>query len=427
MNILILLVGSNPLPSYIVGDYLMKKGRAEAKKALPEPGKIILVHSKDTEKFAKRVSNKLNIQPEPEYVDLNTDERNPCVIVKGIQGKLDELAKADVINTIHLNYTGGTKPMSLYGSIAVNEWIEKEKKKDKIKVILSDIDPNNHKIVLREKPDYPLDGDMLDVVKVKTDTVLDLHDMKTVHAGVQHLTIPIPEDRLMEFAYQAIIKYRNNQKQIFQIFSKIKIRGRSSQEKERSINRQIPQTDFQANFNQISTEFPSLGNFDFNQGKLPFIEFFTGKWLEDLVLNTLTKLKAATPIDEIAKGVEASYGNRKTEIDVIAIRGYKLFLFSCTTSQEIKWVKQKAFEALHRAEQLGGEHAKLIVVSLMHNRRVQGNSFTEDNNLDELKKDLAQFDAARNCRLTGIDDLQGECEGRGTFTQRLKSIIMGVE
>lgn len=52
MNILILLVGSNPLPNYIVGGYLMKKGRAEAD-ALPEPDKIILVHSKDTEKICK--------------------------------------------------------------------------------------------------------------------------------------------------------------------------------------------------------------------------------------------------------------------------------------------------------------------------------------------------------------------------------------
>jgi len=124
---------------------------------------------------------------------------------------LDELAKADDINTIHLNYTGGTKPMSLYGNIAVSEWIEKEKKKDKIKVILSDIDPKNHKIVLRDKPGYPLDGDLLGKVELKIETVLDLHDMKTVSDDVQDITIP--EDKLMNFAHQAIKKYRTGQEE----------------------------------------------------------------------------------------------------------------------------------------------------------------------------------------------------------------------
>jgi len=60
----------------------------------------------------------------------------------------------------------------------------------------------------------------------------------------------------------------------------------------------------------------------------------------------------------------------------------------------------------------------------MYNRSERG---WEDNNIQELQKDLMQFDAARNCRLIGIDELQEECDGKGNLTQRLRNIILGVE
>lgn len=425
MNILILLIGSNPLPNYIVGKYLTQKGRSEAD-VLPEPDHVILVHSDDTEKFAKRIGDDLAVTIH--YVNLKTEERNPSVIVKMIQDKLTEIAKPHEISSVHLNYTGGTKPMSLYAQIAIAEI----NKQDAFKIILSDIDPNNHKIVLRNKPDYPLSGDLLDHVKVSIEKVLELHYMKTVTPGVQMTTIP--SNDLMEFSCCAIDNYKKNQKDILKTFEKLKIFGRSCKDRERNINRNMSQSDFDNAFNRITTQFPSLTNF-FNhiQGnpcpKLTFIEFFKGKWLEDFVLNCLTNLKITQNVllDEIRKGVEASHGNRKTELDVIAIRGYKLFLFSCTTSPEIPFVKQKAFEAIYRAEQLGGEHAKAIVVSLMYNTYDAKNQFTGDHNLEELKKDLMQFDAARNCRVIGIDELHSECQGKGGLTQKLKNIILGVE
>ncbi len=434
MNILILLIGSNPLPNYIVGNYLIKKERAE-KDVLPEPDKTILVYSDDTEKFAKRISNKLGIQPE--YVDLKRDEREPAVIVKGIQDKLDLIAKAGLISTIHLNYTGGTKPMSLYAHIAVSGWIGKDRKKDKIKVILSDIDPKNHKIVLREKPDYPLDGDLLDHVKPDMKTILDLHGMKTDEDNpgqeISCFSLEITDQFAKEAIEESIKKTKDNkrEKAIHQELMRIDIslKGRTDEEKEKYLEKNSDK------LNEIMAKTKTFFSYlieDFEKRKniiqcpnLSFIKFFKeGGWLEDFVLNTLIKLKKSSNLHEIRKNVRANYNQRDTELDVIAIRGYKLFLVSCTTYDGIKIVKEKAFEAIYRAEQLGGEHAKAIVISLMYNRSEKG---WEKNDLEELQKDLAQFDAARNCRLIGIDELHGECQGNRHLTQRLKNIIMGVE
>ncbi len=433
MNILILLIGSNPLPNYIVGHYL-KKNRAEAD-VLPEPDKIILLHSGDTEKFARKISEQLKIQPE--YANLKDKEREPSVIVKGIQDKLDSLSKTDEISSIHLNYTGGTKPMSLFSHTAVREWIEKEKKKDKIRVILSDIDPKNHKIVLREKPDYPLDGDLLDHVKPDIKTILELHNMRIDSAGQKDCCFS-PEITNL-FAKQAIEKSRKKdkdnkrEKPIPKELKGINItlKGRHDEEKEKYLEKNSDKlNDLMEKTNNF---FPYLSEHFENRTNiiqcpnLSFIKFIKEDgWLEDFILNTLIKLKESSRIDihEIKKNVRASYDKRETQLDVVAIRGYKLFLISCTTDDGIKTVKEKAFEAIYRAEQLGGEHAKAIVVSLMYNNYEKG---WEDNNLDVLQRDFQQFDSARNCRLIGIDDLQGECEGKGRLTQRLKNIILGVE
>ena len=131
---------------------------------------------------------------------------------------------------------------------------------------------------------------------------------------------------------------------------------------------------------------------------------------------------------ELKKGVEAEFNGRPCEIDVITMRGYQFFLCSCTTSQDIKYVKQKAFEAIYRAEELGGEHAKTIVISTMYNKTDgRSESFADNNNLKQLEKDLQQFDAKRNCSLIGLDELEDELrkglQQEGKLSQRLRTII----
>ena len=175
-----------------------------------------------------------------------------------------------------------------------------------------------------------------------------------------------------------------------------------------------------------------MANFFDSDNKLippavPFVEFFNGKWLEDYVLINLLELRAEQEIevDDIKKGVEASFNERKTEIDVIVIKGYQLFLVSCTTSREIKYVKHKAFEALYRAEQLGGEHAKVIIVSTMYNKKISSDSFSDENNLEKLGNDLKQFDASQNCSLTGIDQLSLPENDENHLKNELRRIIQG--
>ena len=51
------------------------------------------------------------------------------------------------------------------------------------------------------------------------------------------------------------------------------------------------------------------------------------------------------------------------------MKGYQIICFSCTTAgdESSYLLKSKAFEVLHRVEQLGGEHAKLVAVNMSSN------------------------------------------------------------
>jgi hypothetical protein len=51
------------------------------------------------------------------------------------------------------------------------------------------------------------------------------------------------------------------------------------------------------------------------------------------------------------------------EVDVAALSGYQLFAFSCTTAWGKATLKQKLFEVLIRGRQLGGDEARIALVT----------------------------------------------------------------
>jgi len=437
MNILILLLGGNPLPNYVVAKYLLKTGR-EDENIMPVPNKILFMYSKRSEDFFKTFSKNENLGLKNDiYCDINLDDqhRRPHVIQKKLLNKLKELRQQNdtPIKSIHLNYTGGTKPMAVNSFAAVNKFI----KDSKIKVIFSDLDPDRFKLLPNNPNDedenttaYPLDGDLRNCIQLNVCNLFNLHGMKIVNEGTEKSSFFDNRVNPKHFVSEAVREYISNKKTIFSEFSsRFFIKGKNLDKNEKKLKRK---GIFETPFKQIIERFPSLENFFDKENKLippavPFVEFFSGKWLEDYVLINLLKLKAEKEIkvDDIKKGVEASFDDRKTEIDVIVIKGYQLFLVSCTTSREIKYVKHKAFEALYRAEQLGGEHAKVIIVSTMYNKKTNADSFSDENNLEKLENDLNQFDASQNCSLTGINQLSLPVNDEKHLKNELRRIIQG--
>jgi len=91
-----------------------------------------------------------------------------------------------------------------------------------------------------------------------------------------------------------------------------------------------------------------------------FCEWLYGKWLEHYVLKTLNDLQAGLQLHERAQNIVPN--EVQFDVDVIAIRGYQLFAFSCSTDTKKSLLKLKLFEAYMRARQLGGDEARVALV-----------------------------------------------------------------
>ena len=90
-------------------------------------------------------------------------------------------------------------------------------------------------------------------------------------------------------------------------------------------------------------------------------------WLEVWLAGQLAEAQTENgePLfDEVHQSVEVGTKPDDFEMDVVAVRGYRVFLFSCTVDQKTHLVKSKLFEAANRTDRIGGEHARAAMVCL---------------------------------------------------------------
>lgn len=101
-------------------------------------------------------------------------------------------------------------------------------------------------------------------------------------------------------------------------------------------------------------------------------------------------------------------GKTGHEVDVVAVCGYQLLVISCTFSSE--FAKLKAFEVIHRARQVGGSHARAIIIC--NQTAEKARKIT-----DELKDDVASPEY--HVEVWGHDVIQNPDEMRDRFMRYL--------
>lgn len=86
-------------------------------------------------------------------------------------------------------------------------------------------------------------------------------------------------------------------------------------------------------------------------------------------MEKLNQIAKECNLHDIAMNLEltASGTSTKFELDVVALRGYQLFAFSCGTDTEQdggrERLKLKLYETFARSQQLGGEEARVAIIS----------------------------------------------------------------
>jgi hypothetical protein len=344
MNLLVLLIGGNNIANYALIDYF--------KKNIEYPfDKVILIYTSQSKNSADNIKS---LQRDVEFIDVNleAESRNLKIIEQIIKEKLNLLKP----KFVHLNYTGGTKPMSLGAYLAVSDM--------NCKKIFSDISPDSSKLTFASGEVYPKNCSIAEGVELDIEKLYKLHNITL--KSLQREVSEFYSSEMIQYLYEKSVNAKNYEK-----FWKFWDKGKGKLE-------------------DVIVDFPI--KFDFE--KIDFEEFkkfVRGRWLEEYVFNSLKD----EDFTDIAWNVEGSIKGRDFELDLVITKGHQTYIISCTTEEDkLFTVKQKAFEASMRAEQIGGIRAKPISVSLLNKEK-----------LEELEKDVLSYVGKSKFSFIGREDL----------------------
>lgn len=369
---LFLLVGENPLPNYVAAKTLLTAG-----------GKPYLVYTEYTCKAYERLKEVLGFS-EDEKVELWNNESNAFEIQKAIKEKVKELQKRyPDKKRFGLNYTGGTKAMSVHAYQALLDLNLSPEP------VFSYLDSRSLQMKFDRKNDRPIS---LEVPKEKLvmtgETLFSLHGLYW-KPGKK----PIKQPKLIEAATQLLHLYMNdNQRNTFDTdwlnwckevltpnTQKENKYGKYIDWKDESNLEKTPELELAkapeaiknilidklgASSDKVSLQIAKQhGQFD---KFYHLCEWLNCGWLEHYVLDQIQKISVNPPIDTSAMSFniidQPDDTWDKFQFDVAFRRSYQLFAISCTTSHSTERCKEKLFEAYIRAKQLGGSEARVALV-----------------------------------------------------------------
>ncbi len=361
-NYLILLVGGNTLPNYVVATYLSEKADAALK-----PDKIILVSSKEmdtagvTARLKTAIQVKLKLEPIlASWHNTKTGDQ--------LATEIATILDKNLTNQAHLNYTGGTKQMAVCAIQALGILDQKSQVSS---TYLSYLDASSNS--LRYEKSSSLTAPTADLrcqVWLNVEEVLSLNkDKGKISNYTETPFYPDLADHLRKMASGV----EPGGREWFCVNYKPWILKNSADgDKLNPASQGTPM-----NVSTLGDDFENLvarewGKRDLlwselDQEKLDFL--LKGKWLSQVILANIKKFK-----NEVEPGISDFRANLKIdgfETDLLILQGYHLTLVACTTIGCINFdidledrLRGKAFEALHRAEQLGGEEARVMLITL---------------------------------------------------------------
>lgn len=362
---LILLVGGNPLPNYVAARLL----RA------PD-GKVHLVGSTDTLEIAKRLQSKLLSDGIQTDCPVELKDLSPSGVYKSVSALATSLG-----GSVGLNYTGGTKAMSVQAYRAVQEHHPD--------ACFTYLDARTLSMLV-DDPHHTRDQ-RIDVSLACSLTVEDIAGLHGIKFNKYSPDPFLPE--ISELLKQDFEGQRAWQNWVSQSLYEIKNDRRKLKPSSDIRALPIPAREF---FHELVAAFERLAGkktarleewvepagFPLNKdGVKDFAEWLAGGyWLETIALLALKAIAQACNLNDCGMNYVAN--NSKFEFDVAATRGFQLFALSCTIDSSDDRCKQKLFEAYVRARHLGGDEARVALVCYHPSPEQLLQKFQSDNFFD---------------------------------------------
>lgn len=394
---LILLIGGNPLPNAVAGLLLAKK-----------ESQITLIHSSATFPIAQRLAKWFKDREFPQTILKETKESEANSIYTAVESAFKQISH----ESIGLNYTGGTKTMSVHAHEAVKQFAQ-ERRLEK-PPIFSYLDARTLEMVF--DPEHPAKGEFSQPESLEGFSEIGLADLLTLHEW-QNKTEPtnIPflaksSDALLQiYQTSAALDAWNSWKEAV-LHETCRRPDRpdkwKSQGQLRSIMLPWP-TDpsLQPLVNALQADLDQddelrLADAAKTCGKKKIEDIckwlYGGFWLETITLQALQTITANCHLHDVLMNLNPELPGQETdfELDVVAMKGYQLFALSCSTSESKPLLKHKLMEAFIRARQLGGDEARIALVSCSENP-------------DELEREMRQsLDMEGQIKVFGLAHLE---------------------
>ncbi len=423
-SLLVLLVGANPLPTYLSACAL-------------RPARVALLYTEETIDAKDRLKKQLRAAMGKEYsikyflVEYATD-------ATAVECALDKLGSSSGTNNLEkdrlwLNYTGGTKVMAIHARM----WFERKGGKPENASYLDFGGPKTSSAQCAKggKPENAshLDGGSkpprlrfdngtsktlaeYENVSLTLEVLLALHGLtyepRSKKAPSEAATAPNAEDA--KKILRAVLDDISLAKKLYNESERLKNPSNPGCH----VSKPFPDESypFQLSVPQFPTKsiLASLQNRKARASwHRQWCKFIGGEWLEEWLGKLIESLKL-TPNPEIVVGVNAARGSRdvKLEVDVVVVRGHRSYFISCTTDTTKPLCKSKVFEVAIRSRQLGGDLARAALVCL-----------ADEDTTAKLRTDIDDLWGASNTtRVFGLPDIRNwsGCGEDAANTESLK-------
>lgn len=417
MDLLVLLVGTNPLPAWVTFSALHRDAPEDLR-----PRKVLLVHSRDSYDQAARLRDRIDRMALNAVLhSVGDDAGDPLAIRAAIKKGIAEIRGS---RTVLLDYTGGTKQMAVQAFAACQELVASGQLGQ---VRGAYLDAAYHRLRFSDDSVFPVSGDLRQCRGCAT----SLPDLLELHGCAMRKSGGSPQAPWAGTAgaiWEAVSASDGRAEAYAAWKQRCRSAGKSGAD--------CPNPDAPPGFTLPSGPLAPIAEAFLAETALPLerdnvvpweaiydyfhasstksktrardntVRFFDGSWLESLLTRWIHDRLQGTNEAELQWGVyaERSGSRVSAELDVVMLRGYQLFLFSCTTASERHFVKNKAFEAIHRARQFGGDEARSVVVTLLPTDPRRGEQVPT---VTDLGEDIATDTGGRDqLRIWGIDALR---------------------
>lgn len=366
---LILLVGTNPLPNFVVSDFFLQKNQSLQN--------IWLIYSEEyrfqsgTSAQADNLESLLNERWETiarHEIKINKiaipDVGDANCIRREVRAKI--LNNLQDNSVLHLNYTGGTKTMSTQVYVLVKE-------SERSHTEFSYLDARSFN--LKSDSGEILANDTRKFVQLSFNEMIKLHGFnRNNEPGTFHFedTLPVFQSFIEEGKLNEFFDREKGYKRDCFVDDKGNLITKTGKLNPEIVKSWVPNTAILAINSALPTDYQLFDqNKEFNWGIQneefkKVIKFIDGEWLEHycygiLKSNIPDKFKSID-IDWVITKRDWS-NDVKFQIDLLFINGYQLFGISCTTDSKLYLCKSKGFEIIHRTRQIGGDEAKAILIT----------------------------------------------------------------